>query len=330
MYEHWRPKKTTRRKWRNRQMGRAVGNLLLCGSMFAVVFVGQGVLPEKILYTKDVISQQLALEADFPTAFHNLGLALAEDDFSLEELAVFCQNLFAPKTSAVANPPKDNAVMVFRPEDAYLSSPIAHDLFSGENPLFSPDTSVMVIAQQGTEKTEEAEETEEAEPPPEEQVLPIGTVISSYEGVEAEGYCYDLLYLGDVENFSPVYDVVTSEFGLRVNPISGIEGIHRGVDLRATTGTELHAWRSGTVLVTGETSEIGKYVKLDHGDNILSVYAHCSEILVEEGDFVQGGAVFALSGGTGQVTAPHLHFEILWNGLYLNPLHYFHYDGIIS
>ncbi len=336
MYEHWEPKKNPRRKHSPQLLPRAIGHFCFCGIMFFLVFVGQGVFPEKFLYTQEVVKYHLTSERDFQTAFHNLGLALAEDEFSLQDLAVFCESLFGSDTVEVVETPYENAVMVFRPDEAYLSSPLQQDLFTGENPLYSPENSIMVIAQQPSIDTT-VDLSEEENSPPEEDIqediqedtLPIGTVISSYEGVEAEGYCYDVLYLGEEESFSPVYAVVTSEFGMRVNPISGIEGIHRGVDLRASEGTELLAWRSGTVLATGESSESGKYVKLDHGDSILSVYAHCSEILVEEGEYVQGGTVFALSGQTGQVTAAHLHFEILWNGLYLNPLHYFNYDGIL-
>lgn len=352
MYEHWEPKYGKKRRHPlEQQARRAFGQMCLCGGLFFLVFVGQGIFPEKFLYTKDMIVYHFQSQRDFQQAFENLGLALGEDDFSLEELSVFCMNLLGISEEAEAELPLGESVMVFSPEDAYFlnyTPPVLEESF--------PEGAVMVLAPQSgfssqelleqalseavlrsMEKSalEEANSEEwtldqaDSQELAEEQMA-VGTVISSYEGVEAEGYCFDVLYLGEGETFSPVYSLVTSEFGPRVNPVSGVEGIHRGVDLRAPEGTELYAWRDGVVLEVAENDESGKHLKLDHGDGILSVYAHCSEILVEEGAEVSGGTCLALSGSTGQVTAAHLHFELIWNGLYLNPLHYFEYEGILS
>lgn len=109
----------------------------------------------------------------------------------------------------------------------------------------------------------------------------------------------------------PVDAPLTSDFGLRFRGAS--PDIHRGVDLRVPTGTEVHAMAEGSVRFAGVQSGFGNVVWLDHGGSILTVYAHLSTIRVRQGERVQRGEVLGLSGQTGDATAPHLHFEV-WRG----------------
>jgi murein DD-endopeptidase MepM/ murein hydrolase activator NlpD len=109
----------------------------------------------------------------------------------------------------------------------------------------------------------------------------------------------------------PVDAPLTSDFGLRFR--GARPDLHRGVDLRVPTGTEVGAMAEGSVRFAGTMSGFGNVVWLDHGGTILTVYAHLSTIRVGEGQRVGRGQVVGLSGQSGDATAPHLHFEV-WRG----------------
>ena len=76
------------------------------------------------------------------------------------------------------------------------------------------------------------------------------------------------------------------------------------------------------VLEAGTDDGYGNYVKLDHGNGFVTLYGHCNELLVAAGEEISRGQVIALVGSTGQSTGPHLHFELIHNGIYLNPEFY--------
>ncbi|MCL2637503.1 MAG: M23 family metallopeptidase [Oscillospiraceae bacterium] len=116
---------------------------------------------------------------------------------------------------------------------------------------------------------------------------------------------------------------VTSNFGNRVDPIDGSADYHTGIDLKAPEGTDIKAVMDGEVVsvVFGETG-YGYLVKIDHGDGIETLYAHCSAIYVTEKQEVTQGEIIAAVGNTGKSTGNHLHFEIRVNGKAINPRPY--------
>jgi len=116
----------------------------------------------------------------------------------------------------------------------------------------------------------------------------------------------------------PVDAPLSSDFGLRLRGIR--PDIHRGVDFSVPTGTEIRAMAEGRVRYAGTMSGFGNVVWLDHGGTILSVYAHLSSIRVREGERVGRGDLVGLSGATGDVTAPHLHFEVWRFGREVDPV----------
>lgn len=113
---------------------------------------------------------------------------------------------------------------------------------------------------------------------------------------------------------------ITSEYGYRVNPVSGVYRLHSGVDLGADSGEDIYAVLGGTVVRSDYASDYGNYVMIDHGDGLCTLYAHCSQRLVEVGDEVEQGDAIALVGSTGASTGPHLHFEVRVNNERINPL----------
>ena len=134
----------------------------------------------------------------------------------------------------------------------------------------------------------------------------------------------DVKVLGDVYNV--VYplgkaSVMTSGYGNRIDPISGVSvSYHGGIDLRANVGTDVLALFNGTVIGTGYTTAGGYYVNIDHGNGVRSYYCHLNEILCEKGQQVSQYDVIARSGNTGtRTTGPHLHLALYINGNPVNP-----------
>lgn len=115
----------------------------------------------------------------------------------------------------------------------------------------------------------------------------------------------------------PVGSRVLSPFGVRWR---GGPDLHRGVDLEAALGTDVRAMAGGRVRFSGTMRGYGTVVWLDHGRDILSVYAHLSVALVEVGREVQRGEVIARSGQSGDATGPHLHFEVWKRGREVDPV----------
>ena len=120
----------------------------------------------------------------------------------------------------------------------------------------------------------------------------------------------------------PVNGVVRSSFGRRMDPFSGESAVHSGVDLSASVGTPVHVTADGVVEVVMASGRYGRLVVVDHGGGLQTYYAHLSQYLVVPGQEVRKGEVVALSGGTGRVTGPHLHYEIRIHGTPVNPYKY--------
>jgi len=120
----------------------------------------------------------------------------------------------------------------------------------------------------------------------------------------------------------PVMGTVTSHFGYRTHPNDGVVRFHYGTDIGAREGTEILSFGDGRVKAVGNSSSYGKYVMVDHGENTVTMYAHCSAITVSEGDRVLKGDKIAESGSTGNATGDCVHFEVIVDGKYVNPEYY--------
>ncbi|HSG09128.1 MAG TPA: M23 family metallopeptidase [Longimicrobiales bacterium] len=116
----------------------------------------------------------------------------------------------------------------------------------------------------------------------------------------------------------PVDAPMTSSFGFRLRGIR--PEIHRGVDLAVPEGTEVRAMAPGRVRFAGVQQGFGNVVWVDHGGQVITVYAHLSTIRVRTGDEVKGRAVLGLSGSSGEARGAHLHFEIWRWGREVDPV----------
>jgi murein DD-endopeptidase MepM/ murein hydrolase activator NlpD len=114
----------------------------------------------------------------------------------------------------------------------------------------------------------------------------------------------------------------SSNFGVRIDPFSGQSSFHEGLDFPAATGTPIVAAASGKVVYTGWHPQYGKILEIDHGNGLVSRYAHVSQFAAAEGDLVVRGQRVASVGSTGRSTGPHLHFEVRLNGVPQNPVRF--------
>jgi murein DD-endopeptidase MepM/ murein hydrolase activator NlpD len=110
-----------------------------------------------------------------------------------------------------------------------------------------------------------------------------------------------------------------SNFGWRIDPFNGQRALHTGLDFQADTGTPIHAAAGGVVVYSENHYAYGNMVEIDHGNDLITRYAHASRLLVKKGDLVKRGQAVAEVGSTGRSTGPHLHFEVLVQGVPQDP-----------
>jgi len=115
---------------------------------------------------------------------------------------------------------------------------------------------------------------------------------------------------------------LSSKYGYRSDPFTGKRTWHGGVDLAGKDGSDIIAVASGVVTWAGERYGYGNLVEVDHGDGLVTRYAHAKAVKVKIGDVVQKGQVVALMGSTGRSTGPHVHFEVIRNGKTEDPVKY--------
>lgn len=115
---------------------------------------------------------------------------------------------------------------------------------------------------------------------------------------------------------------LSSRYGYRTDPFTGKRRWHAGVDLAGKEGSDIITVGAGVVTFAGDRFGYGNLVEVDHGEGLVTRYAHAKTVKVETGDVVQKGQVVALMGSTGRSTGPHVHFEVIRNGKTENPEKY--------
>jgi murein DD-endopeptidase MepM/ murein hydrolase activator NlpD len=117
----------------------------------------------------------------------------------------------------------------------------------------------------------------------------------------------------------PASGPITSPFGVRSDPITGRARRHDGIDIGAPMGATISAAASGTVIYAGWEGGYGNTIVIDHDGAVSTLYGHCSQIFVSNGQEVQRGQAIGAVGSTGRSTGPHLHFEVRVNGVAVDP-----------
>jgi murein DD-endopeptidase MepM/ murein hydrolase activator NlpD len=122
-----------------------------------------------------------------------------------------------------------------------------------------------------------------------------------------------------IPNTLPLDGPIGSGFGFRLDPFTGRSALHTGLDFPADVGTPVRAAAGGMVISTEPHPAYGQLIELDHGNGLVTRYAHLSKILVKTGDLVKRGQYVGQVGSTGRSTGPHLHFEVLVDSAPHNP-----------
>lgn len=143
-----------------------------------------------------------------------------------------------------------------------------------------------------------------------EQQLRMLDMVTSRQKLEKELY---------VQGRPITWGWLSSKYGYRSDPFNGKRTWHAGVDLAGKEGSDIISVAGGVVTYADERYGYGNLVEVDHGDGLLTRYAHAKTIKVNVGDVVQKGEVLALMGSTGRSTGPHVHFEVIRNGKSENP-----------
>jgi murein DD-endopeptidase MepM/ murein hydrolase activator NlpD len=117
----------------------------------------------------------------------------------------------------------------------------------------------------------------------------------------------------------PVAGRLTSSFGFRRHPVLGFMRMHKGLDIAAPHGTPIRAAMDGVVALAGRNGGYGNFVKLSHGNGLVTGYGHMSRFAVRAGERVSRGEIIGYVGSTGMSTGPHLHYELWRNGVPVNP-----------
>ncbi len=128
--------------------------------------------------------------------------------------------------------------------------------------------------------------------------------------------------LASTPSIWPTKGWLTSTFGYRVSPYTGLRELHKGIDIANRVGTPIIATADGVVVKTGRDRALGNYIIISHGYGMKTEYGHLSKILVKRGKKVKRGQKIALMGNTGRSTGPHLHYTIIVNGMPVNPRKY--------
>lgn len=114
----------------------------------------------------------------------------------------------------------------------------------------------------------------------------------------------------------------SSNFGWRIDPFTGKNAMHEGVDYMVPEGTPIFASAGGVVVYADTHPQYGNMVEIDHGNEVITRYAHASKLLVKVGDVVRRGREIARVGSTGRSTGNHLHFEVRYKGIAQNPVRF--------
>lgn len=300
---------------------RRLAQLIICVALFLVVFLGRGIMPEKMEGFRQELLEMLQADTDFQAVFAGLGHSISEGKPVTQTLGTLWTDVFGGGTVTASSPAALTENRLYQAESVFLNG-----YEGGQTP-----------AQHWLQWTpEQSNSALEPEPVPTPVPTPTPTPapepeVPAVEHVEYTGPAlpdnvtmdkYNLSVLGVTETVTPVMGQLTSAFGWREHPVDGGEKFHNGVDLAVNTGTDVLAFAAGTVDYIGESPIYGNYLQLKHAGGLTSFYAHCSELCVQQGQNVTAGQKIAESGATGNVTGPHLHFEMKLNGVRIDPIYY--------
>lgn len=292
---------------------RRITQLVVCLALFLAVFIGKGVFPERIAALREQVLGLLRGDTDFQTVFADLGQSISKGEPVLETLGNAWTQMLGGEEAKTGETAGENAL--YAAQAAWLSGFGRQEGTGALGVKMDPQATPTVVATPAPQP----EATPEPTPTPEPAVEHV-----DYSGPALpDNTSMDKYRLDLEETVSPVMGVLTSPFGWREHPVDGEEKFHNGVDLAVNTGTPVKAFADGVVDYIGDDpDQYGLYLQISHANGVKSFYAHCSQLLVSQGQTVKAGDTVALSGDTGNTTGPHLHLELRLNGVRINPIYY--------
>ena len=282
--------------------------LVLCLSLFLIVFFGKGNLPEGVL-------QYIQTNADFKGAFTELGKAVSDGEpilqvFGETMIKVFGKNEETePESLPIVLNTSGETVQAALSD---LNVVPDRDVILSRLGIIAQSDEIVLESERGS--TEEYESLQSSD---------VQGVPNVYTGPALpKGATMEYSQLGLSEVAVPVMGEITSVYGYRNHPVDGEYSFHSGIDIAANKGTPVSAFSAGTVDYIGESEAYGLYTQLNHGNGITTFYCHCSQLYVQKGETVSAGQTIAAVGDTGNATGPHLHLELKKDGVLLNPAYY--------
>jgi len=318
-----RPPQRTRRSDRGGGTDRERRGLIQLAvslALFLLVYIGRGVFPAQLEAWRTAAEANV----DFGAAFKQFSAALSQGrpvPGALEALCVTLLGGEAEQEPPVSAPPDEDerqpvGALLSQASGGGLGYLKAHGLWAGVGQPSKGD-------EPGQDEPVPAQPEPSASEPTQPTVVTAMAQEYTDDGVKLPRNVSMAFYeLGLDETEVPVQGRITSGFGYRDSPIDGGHEFHLALDIGAAEGTEIGAFAAGTVEYIGASDEFGNYLKIRHGNNVSSFYAHCSKLLVHKGDQVACGQTVALVGHTGNATGPHLHFTIEKDDIRLDPAYY--------
>ena len=292
---------------------RRITQLVVCLALFLAVFIGKGIFPERIADLREQVLGLLRGDTDFQAVFADLGQSISKGEPMLDTLGDAWSQMLGGEEAKPSGAAGENAL--YAAQAAWLSGFGRQEGTGTLGLKIDPQATPAVAATPAPQP----EVTPEPTPTPEPAVEHV-----DYTGPALpDNTSMDKYRLDVGETVSPVMGVLTSPFGWREHPVDGEEKFHNGVDLAVNTGTQVKAFADGVVDYIGDDpDQYGLYLQISHANGVKSFYAHCSQLLVSQGQTVKAGDTVALSGDTGNTTGPHLHLELRFNGVRINPIYY--------
>ena len=278
--------------------------IILASVLFIFITAVKLLFPSQTEGLRAKLREAVSRDADYSAAFEDLGERLS-DGAGKAVAMLFGQDQENRVQPAVYEPV---TIQELRQDAEYLI-PDSPAPSTGESEAAPSPTS-------------EPSPTPEPEPSPSETPASVAAFLESQ--AEFSDYeipvnvSYEMPRL-PFEYASPVSGYTSSGFGYRLHPLDNEVKFHYGTDFAVWSGTDIQSFADGTVALVGWDAGYGNYVIVEHENDWQTLYAHCSEILVYSGQSVSKGDVIAKSGATGEVTGPHLHFELRKDGTFYNP-----------
>jgi murein DD-endopeptidase MepM/ murein hydrolase activator NlpD len=290
---------------RARQFTLSAAVVKLLALMVAAVFVYSGYMIYDYNRLKVTVADTKVLE-------QRLGSQTEEITSQRKQLQQFAGEINTLKSKLLALNEFENKIRII----ANLEKTTDQDsLFGiGGSTPEDIDASIPLTEKHNSLIREMHEKTEQLESAAEKQSSSFGSLMNTLED--------QINLLASTPAIRPTTGWETSGFGYRESPFTGLKEFHKGLDIATRQGTPIIATADGIVSYAGTKGLLGKTVVIDHGHGMMTRYGHASKILVEAGTVVKRGDTIATVGTTGRSTGPHVHYEVLLNGIRVNPEKY--------